>query len=219
VSPHRGFGAFLAGASLAGLGSSYFLWVRPWHLRWGATPQEVDARLPGDDEVLDPLLNATRAISIDAPPNDVWPWLLQLGYRRAGWYAFDLFDNDGIPSAETILPEFQHLELGQIIGEEGFAVTRLEQDETLLLTFHYEGTEWVWRRGLWPKMGDCSLCFHLVPLDGGTRTRLIVRVRFSCPRAWSPLLAFFEPADFVQQRKMIPGIKRRAESCGPRAQA
>jgi hypothetical protein len=77
------------------------------------------------------------------PANDVWPWLLQLGYRRAGWHPFDLFDRDGIRSAETILPEFQHLEVGQIIGEEGFTGTRVEQNRTSLLTFHNEGTQWV----------------------------------------------------------------------------
>jgi hypothetical protein len=207
----RSFGP-LACASLAALASAYEIWGRPWHLHWGATSQEVRMRLPGDDEVRTPLLDATRAVTIDVPPEDVWPWLIQLGYRRAGWYAFDLFDNDGIPSAEEILPEFQHLDLGQVIGEEGYAVTQLDPDRTLLLTFHHPGTQWVRRRGLWPKFGDSSLCFHLVPLGNGTRTRLIVRTKFSGPLVWSPLVVvFFEPADFVSQHKMIRGIKRRAE--------
>ena len=207
----------MVGICLAVLASSYFFWVRPWHLRWGANPQEAHTRLPGDDQVPKPILNATRATSINAPPKDVWPWLLQLGYRRAGWYAHDLFDNDGIPSADKILPQYQHLDIGQVIGEEGFTVTELEPDRTLVLSFHNPGTQWVVRRGVWPKFGHCSLCFHLESMDSGARTRLIVRVRFSCPRMWSPLLAFFEPADFVQQRKMISGIKRRAETSGVRA--
>jgi len=203
-----------AGALVLGAAAAYLGWIRPRHLTWGATRQEAESRLPGDGEVPEPVLAATRAVTIDAPPAQVWPWLVQIGYRRAGWYAFDLFDNDGIPSAETILPEYQDLAVGEVIGEEGFTVTGLEENRTLLLAFHHPRTEWVVRRGVWPRFGDCSLCFHLVPVAAGERTRLLVRMRFGCPPRWMPLLAGFEPADFVQQRKMMAGIKRRAEGLG-----
>src|SRR4029450_1696876 len=68
---------------------------RPWHLRWGATDDELAAAMPGDSIVPRPSFNATRAITVDAPSEDVWPWLVQLGYGRAGWYSYDVFDNAG----------------------------------------------------------------------------------------------------------------------------
>jgi hypothetical protein len=95
-------------------------------------------------------------VTVAAPPADVWPWIIQIGYHRAGWYAYDLFDNDDIPSAETILPEFQHLEIGQVIGEEGFAVRDLEPSRHLVLAFHYPKTQWVIKQGVWPKFGHAQ---------------------------------------------------------------
>ncbi|MFC5262679.1 hypothetical protein ACFPJ1_11240 [Kribbella qitaiheensis] len=68
---------------------------RPWHLRWGSTDAEVDATLPGDEIVDEPTFAATRAVTIDAPPADVWPWIVQLGFNRAGWYSYDLLDTVG----------------------------------------------------------------------------------------------------------------------------
>jgi hypothetical protein len=93
---------------------------------------EVAGARPGDGEVPESQFAVTRAVTIAAPPEAVWPWIVQIGYHRAGWYAYDLFDNDDIPSAEAILPEFQHLEIGQVIGEEGFAVRELEPGRHLV---------------------------------------------------------------------------------------
>jgi hypothetical protein len=73
-----------------------------------------------------------------APPEAVWPWIVQIGYHRAGRYPYDLFDNDDIPSAKTTLPEFQRLETGQVIGEDGFAVQGLEPNRHLVLAFDYQ---------------------------------------------------------------------------------
>ena len=147
---------------------AYVLFIRPWHLRWGATDKEVQRPMPGDDQVPHPFVTATRAVTIDAPPEQVWPWLVQMGYRRAGWYAFERFDNDNIPSAEEIIPALQHLDIGQVIGEEGFAVQAIEPNRLLLLAFHYPKTEWVWKQGVWPRFGDCSWSLLLDPLDGGS---------------------------------------------------
>ena len=87
------------------------------HLRWGATPGEMLSRMPGDDLVPHAQFQCTRAVTravtIDAPPVAVWPWLVQVGCGRAGWYSNDLLDNLGCPSAREILPELQHLEVGQ----------------------------------------------------------------------------------------------------------
>src|SRR5688500_13330494 len=86
---------------------------RGWHLRWGATPIEVAKGMPGDGLVQDAQFIATRAITIDAPPEAVWPWLVQVGCLRACWYSNDLLDNLAHPSARTILSDLQDLEVGQ----------------------------------------------------------------------------------------------------------
>ena len=76
---------------------------RHWHLRWGATNAEAAAAMPGDEIVPDASLTATRAITIAAPPEQVWPWIVQIGTGRAGFYSYDLFDNATRPSADRIL--------------------------------------------------------------------------------------------------------------------
>jgi hypothetical protein len=203
----------LRGAGLMLIASGYARLARPRMARWGATDGEVADAMPGDGEIPEPQFAVTRAVTIAAPPEAVWPWILQIGYHRAGWYAYDLFDNDDIPSAETILPEFQHLEIGQVIGEEGLAVREFEPGRHLVLAFHYPKTEWVVKQGVWPKFGHCSMCLLLRPAQDGERTRLLYRVRLSAPPLGRALFAaFFEPADFVQSRRMLTGIKRRAET-------
>lgn len=200
-------------AGLMLLACGYVRLARPRMARWGAADSEVAAAMPGDGEVPGPQFAITRAVTIAAPPEAVWPWIVQIGYHRAGWYAYDLFDNDDIPSAETILPEFQHLETGEVIGEEGFAVRELVPGRHLVLAFGYPKTQWVIKQGIWPKFGHCSMCLQLRPLHDGERTRLVYRVRLSAPPLGrAVMLAFFEPADFVQSRKMLTGIKRRAET-------
>jgi uncharacterized protein YndB with AHSA1/START domain len=203
----------LRGASLMLAAGGYVRVARPRMARWGAADGEVRDAMPGDGEVPEPQFAVTRAVTIAAPPDAVWPWIVQIGYHRAGWYAYDLFDNDDIPSAETILPEFQHLEIGQVIGEEGFAVREIEPSRHLVLAFHYPKTEWVVKQGVWPKFGHCSMCLQLRPVHDGERTRLLYRVRLSAPALGRGLMAaLFEPADFVASRKMLTGIKRRAET-------
>ena len=89
--------------------------VRPWQLTWGATDAEVLRPLPGDDFLLHPTFDATRAVTINAGPERIWPWIVQIGLGRAGWYSYDLIDNLGRASADEILPEFQDLEVGDLI--------------------------------------------------------------------------------------------------------
>jgi hypothetical protein len=86
---------------------------RKWHLQWGATPLETHASLLGDALLTRPRYRSTRAITIDAPPETVWPWLVQVGCQRADFYSNDLLDNLARPSATTIVPAFQNLEVGQ----------------------------------------------------------------------------------------------------------
>lgn len=202
----------IVGAGLMLLAGAYTRMVRPRMARWGATDDEVAAAMPGDGEVPSPQLAVTRAVTIAAPPESVWPWLVQIGYHRAGWYAYDLFDNDDIPSAESILPELQHLEVGQVLGEEGFAVREIAPNQHLLLAFHHPATEWVVKQGVWPLFGHASMCLQLQPRQDGERTRLVYRVRFAAPGLTRLFTTFFEPADFFSSRRMLIGIKRRAES-------
>ena len=90
--------------------------LRPWHRHWGATPDEVGSAMPGDDLLLHAHFEATRAISIAAPPDHVWPWIVQIGFRRAGFYSYDLLDNLGHPSADRIVPEFQETAIGDRVA-------------------------------------------------------------------------------------------------------
>ena len=107
--------AVAAAAAGAGLVAGCWRIVRPRAPRWGATEEEAARPLPGDAVVETADFVATRAITIKAPSHDVWPWLVQTGSGRAGWYTYDRFDNAGVPSATLILPELQQLAGGDLI--------------------------------------------------------------------------------------------------------
>jgi hypothetical protein len=114
---------------------TYLRLVRPWHQRWGATDDEVRRPLPGDEQIPQPTVQSTRAITIAASPQEVWPWVAQIGYvgyGRAGWYAFDFWDADagGGRSSWRLLPEAQQLQVGLRIGEEGLTVGRSRPTST-----------------------------------------------------------------------------------------
>ena len=129
-------------------------------LRWGATVDEARRAMPGDDEVPNAHLQGTRAVTVEATPAQVWPWIAQIGYHgygRAGWYAFDLADNDGVPSSWEIIPGYQHPRIGQVVGEEGFTVRAIEPDRLLLLSYHWPRTTWVVKQGLWPQIRPLQL--------------------------------------------------------------
>jgi hypothetical protein len=102
----------LGGAALKVIAlASYLLFIRPWHLRWGANDEELRRSMPGDDEIQQPLYTTTRAVTINAQPAEIWPWLVQMGYQRGGLYSYDWLDRlFGIldrPSADRIIPEFE----------------------------------------------------------------------------------------------------------------
>src|SRR6185312_12202806 len=135
MSARRGIVAGWVGL-LAVAGIYAKVW-RPWQLTWGAKPEEVARSLPGDDLVSSPTFNATRAISIDAPPEQVWPWLVQVGVGRAGWYSYDLLDNLGRRSAWRILPQWQQLAPGDIVpispdGAHGMNVHALDPPRSMI---------------------------------------------------------------------------------------
>lgn len=110
----RYVGRFAVPVAMAAAG--YFLIYRPLQLRWGATPQELTQVMRGDEIQPHPILNATRCVTIRASPEQIWPWLVQTGYRRAGWYGYDWIDNHGIPDADRILAKWQELKVGDVVS-------------------------------------------------------------------------------------------------------
>jgi hypothetical protein len=192
-------GRGLAAASAAG---AYLGIVRPWQLRWGATPDEVDRGMPGDDLVDRPTFNATRAVTVAAAPEHIWPWLLQIGINRAGWYSYDWLDNLGRVSASEIIPELQDLHVGDLIpvspdGKRGFTVWNFKPFEWMVWTSDSGQASWLW---------------SLDPVDDES-TRLISRVRMKY-QWFRPALALdllVEFADLPMMRKCMLGIKERAE--------
>jgi hypothetical protein len=180
----------------------YLRYARPWQLTWGSTPEEVSRSLPGDDLVPDPTFNATRAITIAAPCEQIWPWIIQAGLTRAGWYSYDLLDNLGRPSAREIIPELQNLAVGDIVpmspdGKRGMPVLSIDAPHSMV----------------WGNAGDTTWAWQLEPNPDGS-TRLITRVR-SRYRWLSPSIAFsalLEFGDIWMMRKMLLNLRNRAEA-------
>ena len=192
-----------AGLVVGLLAASYPLFWRHWCLTWGATPAEASAALRGDDLLPDADLVTTRAITIAAPPERIWPWLVQMGSGRAGTYSYDWLENLfglDVHSAEVILPQFQDLTEGDEypIGPATLCVAALERDRLVVTCV----PEWNWVRIL-----------QLVPADGVTR--LLVRNRIAYPGvsnlAQIRLRVVSEPGGLLMESKMLRGIKHRAE--------
>lgn len=199
----------------------YVVAIRPWHLRWGATDEEVVRALPGDSDVPDADLSATHAVGIDASAAEVWPWLVQIGQGRGGLYSYDWLENllgCDIHSVDRVIPELGGLRVGDTIrlGPPGYPfniVGAIKPERSLLLYGSLASPE-----GENPTVGReapfaSTWAFVLVPVDSD-HTRLIVRFRAS----WSSGImtyigyrGFLEPAHFIMERKMLLGIKERAE--------
>jgi hypothetical protein len=179
--------------------------LRRWHSRWGATAEEVSMSMPGDDLVPGCQVTWTRAITIDAPPDSVWPWLVQIGFGKAGFYSNDLLDNRGHPSADHIDPQLQRLQIGDWVPM--FS----KVDETTAFRVHsIEAPQQL----VWSKP-DSTWAWRLTPVPP-SRTRLVTRIRqlYDWHSPGSALLTavLMEFADFPMMRRMLKGIKERAES-------
>jgi hypothetical protein len=189
------------GGALGALGLAYWRQGRHWVLTWGARDEEACSRLPGDELLEAPDGMSTRAIGIDAPASAVWPWLAQMGPSpRGGAYTYDWIENLlglNMHSVDRVLPEFQHPKRGDTIGY-GSNRMRIERLETeRALAWRSEDGNWVWS-------------FVLSPDDGATR--LISRNRFRLPSLTARIgMLAMEPASLVMERKMLLGIKERAE--------
>jgi hypothetical protein len=205
---------------------AYALFIRPWHLHWGATDEEIHQSLAGDALISHPKMESTRAITIQARPADIWPWLVQIGLGRGGLYSYDWLENllpssaigAGITNAERIIPEFQHLEAGDSIPispTTGLTVAEIVPNQVLALRLTMHPLTGMPVDPNDPALDaylDWSWTFALHELDEQA-TRLIARVRADYqPRLLlAPLVYLVEPAHFMMERKMLLGIKQRVE--------
>jgi hypothetical protein len=215
MSAMRKATSIAAGTALAASGAviAYPLFFRRWCLTWGAQPGEVSMKLPGDELLADAGLVSTRAVTVDAPAAAVWPWLVQMGSGRGGAYTYDWIENLfglHMHSARQVLPQFQDLKVGdELPMGPGRPTMRVEvcDPERTLATRVADGN-WVW-------------IFALVTEDG--RTRLISRNRIAARGAPLPVRLFnllvMEPGSLIMERKMLLGIKQRAEDLARRAEA
>jgi hypothetical protein len=191
----RAAAAAAAGAFL------YRKFLRQPVLTWGATVEEAAARLPGDELLEDADGVATRAITIDAPRSAVWPWIAQMGPSpRGGAYTYDWIENLlglNMHSADRVLPEYQHPQVGDGFGYGGNKMSfKIVEPEHVLAAQSADGN-WVWT-------------FVLEEQDGSTR--LISRNRFRLPKLKDKIgMIPMEPGSLVMERKMLLGIKERAE--------
>ena len=213
--------------TLVGLGVSgvaaYVYFVRPWHMRWGATDDEVVRTLPGDDLMPSPKIKATHAVTIHAPVDKVWPWVAQLGQGRGGFYSYEFIEHAmgaDIHNTDRILPEFQNPQVGDKLplAQDGFGVPIVVVEKNRALVVHGDTrADATGMPGLKP--GDFMAVtwgWYLYPVDERT-TRFVERFSADYNPTFSNQFyfrAFIEPGAFVMERKMLLGIKERAERAG-----
>jgi hypothetical protein len=206
------------GAALAVLFAAFLFLVRPWYLGWGATSLEATAALPGDEIIPNAAGQQTRAVTIHASVDRVWPWVAQIGQDRGGFYSFDLLENligCDMPTTDVLRPDRQVWQLGDRLwmyprekaGGVGFATLRAYiPGRALGFATHVTGTPI-------DAPEDGSWSFILEPIDDAT-TRFLVRGR-GVARHSLPGVAFdrgiFEPIHFVMERRMLIGLQQVAE--------
>jgi hypothetical protein len=221
----------LIGGAIAGAGlvAGYALAIRPRILTWGATDEEVKRQLPGDDLVRDARMESTHAVTIDAPPGEIWPWLVQIGHQRAGWYSYDWLHRlmgvagsvkDEHGSAMSIIPELQDLQVGDVVEigpDMGYSVVEIEADRALVLhtaiemgSFRtYDPSEET------PAEYFTSSWTWFLEKSGKSTTRLLVRIRIGYSASLANALmvhGLLEPGSFVMERRTLLGIKQRVEA-------
>ena len=185
----------------------YWFPMRRWMSRWGTTPSDLTRVMAGDSLLVNPTYSGMMAVIVNAAPEHIWPWLVQIGYQRGGLYSYDwldrLFGYLDRPSATRILPDFQHLAVGDRIPlgrGPSWPVEIVEPNRALVLDMrNMGGLDWVWQFGLYP-------------IDD-TRTRLVSRSRVRTRAMWARLLTHaIEPAGFLMTRRMLLGLKQRSEA-------
>jgi hypothetical protein len=176
---------------------AYVLAIGPWQRRWGATVEDVRRAMPGDDLLRADAPSTTRAVTIEAGPDRVFPWLLQIGYGRGGWYSYDWIDNDGEPSLERIEPRLQ-IEVGdriEMMPGVGPVVRAIEPGSHIV------------------SCGDADSWCLLVEPTGDGRSRLVSRWKQDWPRTFATRawMTVADPGAFIMERKMLLRIRDLAE--------
>ena len=191
---------------LLSLGLIYWFPMRHRFNGWGTTPNEVTSVMPGDKVIANPTNSAMQVVTVATSPENIWPWLVQMGYQRGGMYSYDwldrLFGFLDRPSANKLLPQFQDLSVDDKIPwghGEYLTVNEIEPYKSLVLYYNGRGMEWVWQ-------------FVLYPLDAN-HTRLVTRGIEQTPKTliWRLGMLIMEPAAFIMTRRMLLGVKQRAE--------
>ncbi len=204
-----------------GAGLAYAVLLRPRLLTWGATRAEAIAALPGDDLVRD-RWRTTRAITINGTAEDVWPWLVQMGFGRAGWYSYDWLERvigagdfaEG-SSAQSVLPQFQSLAVGDSVplsADGGLTAAVVDPPRALVLRMAMSMLTGAPARNGDHAVLDWTWAFVLVPA-GSRSSRLLVRVRADYrPRVLGVLLPLLlEPVHLLMERAMLRGVRRRVQ--------
>jgi hypothetical protein len=211
--------AFKTTIAVCMAGVAYFKLVRPWYRHWGATPEEVSRSMPLDDRIPDPNVVTTRALTVRARPEEIWPWIVQVGEPpRAGYYSYTWIERlQGleIENTDRILPEFQTLNAGDTLDEAG-NMTVLDVDPGRYLVLGPPDV-YDWLKNTW--------VIALYPVDeSSTRlvTRLRARISFlkmlrALPPAVWPFWIFIDPGVFIMERKMMTEVKHHAENLAARA--
>jgi hypothetical protein len=184
----------------------YWFPIRRWMNQWGATSTDLARVMAGDNLLSDWTYSGTTVVTVNSSPEHIWPWLVQIGYQRGGLYSYDWLDRlfgylDG-PSSTRILPECQRLAVGDAIPlgrGPSWPVAVLDPNRALVLDMrNMDGLDWVWQFGLYPLHGT---------------TRLVSRSRVRTRTALARLLTYaIEPAGFLMTRRMLIGLKQRAET-------
>jgi hypothetical protein len=185
--------------------TAYLLLARPYQLRWGATAEELSRPMSGDELDPRPTFLSTRAITIEGTPHEIWPWLVQMGYNRAGYYGYDIIENlgskNGIHSAEKIVPALQDVKVGDevpISAAGSWVFYEIEPERYF-----------IWSS----KASDCAFTWALYPIDK-QHTRLVSRIRWSHHWTQPDILGFdlfTEFTDYLAIRKVLQGVKGRVE--------
>jgi hypothetical protein len=199
----------LGAGALGAIG--YLAYARPRMVRWGATDEEIARPMLGDDQIADPLIVTNRAITIEAPPDDVWPWLVQMGeLPRAGFYSYEWIERlmgMQVQNADRLEAELQQIEVGKALDRQGNMIVRAIDPGRALVVGPAPG--------LWL---DTTWAMAVYP-TGDDHTRLVSRVRAKVNR-WTPTaplwMAMLDPGQFLMERKFLLEVKERAESLARR---
>jgi hypothetical protein len=212
---------------LALAGAAYAAVMRPRLVRWGATDEDVRRPYPGADLIPGATRSATMAVTIDAPPSRLWPWLVQMSVDRAGWYSWDRLDNFGRRSAERVHPEWQEISIGDRLaakpdGSEWWEVAALEPERFLCLRMSLDlrGRPFD-PQGAPPRFYTDSTWGFLLEELPGRRTRLVVSGYWSLRPRWLQAIisfVFLEPSHWIMQTRQFANLKRRVERDAARAE-